>query len=54
MHKTFEDVKTAVDTAKESQRETTIVYRNPWKEIKNHGCKHQQQNTIDGRKNLRC
>jgi hypothetical protein len=28
--------------------------RNPRKEIRNHRCKHQQQNTRDGRENLRC
>jgi hypothetical protein len=28
--------------------------RNPRKEIKNHRCEHQQQNTRDGRENLRC
>jgi hypothetical protein len=27
--------------------------RNPRKEIKNHRCEHQQQNTRDGRENLR-
>ena len=26
--------------------------RNPRKEIKNHRCEHQQQNTRDGRENL--
>jgi hypothetical protein len=28
--------------------------RNPRKEIRNHRCKHHQQNTRDGRENLRC
>jgi hypothetical protein len=28
--------------------------RNPRKEIRNHRCEHQQQNTRNGRKNLRC
>jgi hypothetical protein len=28
--------------------------RNPRKEIRSHRCKHQQQNTRDGRENLRC
>jgi hypothetical protein len=28
--------------------------RNPRKEIRNHRCEHQQQNTRDGRENLRC
>ena len=28
--------------------------RNPRKEIWNHRCEHQQQNTRDGRENLRC
>jgi hypothetical protein len=28
--------------------------RNPRKEIRDHRCQHQQQNTRDGRQNLRC
>jgi hypothetical protein len=30
------------------------VERNTWKEVRKHRCKHQQQNTRDGRENLRC
>ena len=43
-----------VETIKKSQRETTLKTETLGKKIRNHRCKHQQQNTRDGRENLRC
>ena len=53
LNKTIQDLKMEVETIKKTQRETTGD-RNPRKEIRNHRCEHQQQNTRDGRENLRC
>jgi hypothetical protein len=39
---------------KENSKGDNSGDRKPRKEIKNHRCKHQQQNTRDGRENLRC
>jgi hypothetical protein len=52
--KTIQDLKIEEETIKKSQRETTYVDRKPRKEIRNHRCKHHQQNTKDRRENLRC
>ena len=42
-----------VETIKKTQRETTLEIEILGK-IRNHRCKHQQQNTRDGRDSLRC
>jgi hypothetical protein len=39
---------------KENPKGDNSTDRNPRKEIRNHRCEHQQQNTRDGRENLRC
>jgi hypothetical protein len=52
LNKTIQDLKMEEEIIKKSQRETTLE-RNPRKEIRNHRCEHQQQNTSDGRENLR-
>ena len=39
---------------KENPKEDNSGDRNPRKEMRNHRYKHQQQNTRDGRENLRC
>ena len=66
LNKTIQEVKSEVDTIKKTQSEAkleietlgkksgTIDVRNPRKEIWNHRWEHQQQNTRDGRENLRC
>ena len=51
MNKTILGLTREVDTIKKAQSEAD---RNPRKEIWNHRCEHQQQNTRDGRENLRC
>jgi hypothetical protein len=49
LNKTIQDLKMKVETIKISQRETILEI-----EIRSHRCEHQQQNTRDGRENLRC
>ena len=45
LSKTIQDLKIEVETTKKSQRETTLETKKPWKEIRGHRCKYQQQNT---------
>ena len=54
MNKTILDLKEELDTIKKTQSEATLEIKNPRKEIWNHRCEHQQQNTRGGRENLRC
>ena len=54
LNKTIQDLKMEVETMKKTQTETTLEDRNPRKEIRNHRYQHQQQNTRNGRENLRC
>jgi hypothetical protein len=54
MNKTILDLKREVDTIKKTQSEGNARDRNPRKEIWNHRCENQQQNTRDRRVNLRC
>jgi hypothetical protein len=51
LNKTIQDLKMEVESMKKTKRETSLEI-----EIlgKNHRCEHQEQNTIDGRENLRC
>ena len=53
LNKTIQDLKREVDTIKKTQSETTLDIETLGK-IRNHRCKHQQQNTTDGREDLRC
>ena len=53
LNKTIQDLKREVDTIKKTQSEATLEIKNPRKEIWNHRHEHQQQNTRDGRENLR-
>ena len=53
MNKTILDLKREVDTIKKTQSEATLeieILGKIWK----HRYEHQQQNTRDGRENLRC
>jgi hypothetical protein len=54
MNKTILDLKMEVDTIKKTQSEATLEIETLGKKIWNHRCHHQQQNTRDGRENLRC
>ena len=54
MNKTILDLKREVYTIKKTQSEAMLEIENPRKEIWNHRREHQQQNTRDGRENLRC
>jgi hypothetical protein len=54
LNKTIQDLKMEVETIKKSQRETTLEIEILGKKIRNHRCEHQQQNTRDGKENLRC
>ena len=54
LNKTIQDLKREVDTIKKTQSEDNAGDRNPRKEIWNHRCEHQKQNSRDGRENLRC
>jgi hypothetical protein len=54
LNKTIQDLNMGVETMKKTQRETTLEIKNPRKEIRKHSCENQQQNTRDGRENLRC
>jgi hypothetical protein len=47
LNKTIQDLKMEVETIKKSQRKTTLEIETLRKEIRNHRCKHQQQNTRD-------
>jgi hypothetical protein len=53
-NKTIQDLKMEIESTKKSQRETTLDIEKPRKEIRNHGCKNDKQNTRDKRENLRC
>jgi hypothetical protein len=52
MNKTIQDLKMEIETV--SPNGDKFGDRNPRKEIRNHRCEHQQQNTRDGREILRC
>ena len=52
LNKTIQDLKMEEEIIKKTQRDNSGD-RNPRKEIRNHRCEHQQQNTRDGRENLR-
>jgi hypothetical protein len=54
LNQTIQDLKREVDTIKKTQSEATLGIKKPRKEIWNYRCKHQQQNTRDGRESLRC
>ena len=53
LNKTIQDRKMEVETIKKSQMGDNTGDRNLRKEIRNHRCKQKQQNTRDGRENLR-
>jgi hypothetical protein len=53
LNKTIQDLKMEVETIKNTQRERTLEIEILGK-IRKHRCEHQQQNTKDGRENLRC
>jgi hypothetical protein len=52
LNKTIQDLKMGKNN-KEITKADNSGDRNPRKEIRNHRYKHQQQNTRDGRENLR-
>ena len=54
MNKDILDLKREVDTIKKTQSEATLEIETLRKEIWNHRCEYQQQNTRHGRENLRC
>ena len=57
LNKTLQDLKIEVETIKKEKKipkGDNSVDRKPRKEIRNLRCKHQQQNTREGRENLRC
>jgi hypothetical protein len=53
-NKTIQDLKRGVETTKKTQNEKTLEIETLGKKIRNHRCKHQQQNSSDQRENLRC
>jgi hypothetical protein len=53
LNKTIQDLEMEVETIKKTQRETTLEIENLGKKSGTI-CEHQQQNTRDGRENLRC
>jgi hypothetical protein len=54
LNKTIPDQKRDVETMKKTQRETSLEIETLGEKIRNHRWEHQQQNTRDGRENLRC
>jgi hypothetical protein len=54
LNKTIQDLKREVEKNKENPKGDKFGDRHPRKEIRNHRCEHQQQNTRDERENLRC
>jgi hypothetical protein len=54
LYKTIQDLKMAVETVNKTHRETILEIEILGKKIRNNRCKNQQQNTRDGRENLRC
>jgi hypothetical protein len=54
LNKTIQDLKNESINNKEITKGDNSVDRKPRKEIRNHRCKHQEQNTRDRRENLRC
>ena len=54
LNKTIKDLKREVEKNKENPKGDDSGDRNPSKEVRNHRLEHQQQNTRDGRENLRC
>jgi hypothetical protein len=53
LNKTIQDLKMEIEKNKENPKGDNSGDRNPRKEIRNHECEHQQQNTRDGRENQR-
>jgi phage-related minor tail protein len=53
-NKTIQDLKMEVETMKKTPTGDNSGDKNPRKEIRNHRCEHQHQNTRDGRENLKC
>ena len=53
LNKTIQDLKRELDTIKKTQSEATLEIETLGKKS-GHRCKHQQQNTRDGRENIRC
>jgi FtsZ-binding cell division protein ZapB len=53
LNKTIQELKMEVETIKKTQRGTTLEI-GILKEIRKYRCKHQQQNTRNGRENLSC
>jgi hypothetical protein len=54
LNKTHPRSKNGSTNNKENPKGDNPGDRNPRKEIRNYRCEHQQQNTRDGRENLRC
>jgi hypothetical protein len=54
LNKNILDLKREVGTIKKTQNEAMLEIENLGEKIWNHRCEHQQQNTRDGRENLRC
>jgi hypothetical protein len=54
LSKTIQDIKNGNKNNEENPNGDNSRDRNPRKEIRKQMCEHQQQNTRDGRKNLRC
>ena len=54
LNKTSQDLKREVDTIKKTQSEATLEIETLGKKSGTIECEHQQQNTRDGRENLRC
>jgi hypothetical protein len=53
LNKMIQDLKMEIGTIKKTQRETTLEIKNLGKKSGNIDAQHQQQNTRDGRENLR-
>jgi hypothetical protein len=54
LNKTIQDLKNGRRNNEENPKGDNSGGRYPRKDIRNHRSKHQQQNTRDGRENLRC
>jgi hypothetical protein len=52
LNKIIQNLKLEVETIKKTEKERTLEIEILGKEIRNHRCEHQQQNTRDGRENL--
>ena len=53
LSKTIQDINTEVETTKYHEWRQ-IWTSNPWKDLRSHGCKYQEENTRDRRENLMC